>query len=230
MNQIFTIDGKQYRRRHYLCSELAEKIIPSLYGTTVRDITYEQLTFMTNAMNDGWQIVPGYYGEKTENGTLLRANTSWFSFVGLKLNEFGNYDSWDLYRMCVNYNRFENGFPKNEIMLYDWQGHIGTFPTYWDMLSCTDNKFSKMIPCKITGYNNPFVLGNVEAFEDNGCRFDDIFNKNEKIYDRLDGNDLIGMNPCKLNVSIDYDRLVEVNNIENTDKILKEQVITNKHE
>lgn len=195
MNQIFNIDGKQYRRKQFFCSELAEKILPSLYGTSIKDITYEQLLFMTRVMNEGWKILPGYYGEKTENGTIIKPNTSWFSFVGVNKDEKGDYCIPFQYTMCVNYNKYE-------ITLYDFQGHIGTFPSYADMLHCVDDKFIKMIPCKMTGYNNPFVMGNVESFEGNGCEFDEIFSKDGKVYE--------GMDFKKLNIHIDYDRLVEM--------------------
>lgn len=195
MNRIFNIDGKRYRRKQFYCSELAEEILPSLYGTAIKDITYEQLLFMTRVMNEGWKILPGYYGEKTENGTVIKPNTSWFSFVGLNKDENGDYCIPFQYTMCVNYNKYE-------ITLYDFQGHIGTFPSYVDMLHCVDDKFIKMIPCKMTGYHNGFVMGNVESFEDNGCEFDEIFNKDVKVYECMDFK--------RLNISIDYDRLVEM--------------------
>lgn len=193
MEQIFNINGEMYTRKKTTCEDLAGTILPAMFGTTIRGISYEQLTFIKTVVNDGWQLLPGYYGEKTDAGTLLKPNLSWFSFIGFSEDVNGNYTIPHQYVMCVNYNKFE-------ISLYDFNNHIGTFPNYYDMVNCTGNRFAKMVPAYFSGYKHPYVISNVTDFEERGEVFDgEIYKPSNLVYNCMENN--------KLEVSIDYYRL-----------------------
>lgn len=187
MKQLFELNGELYRQKHFFCTEVATKILPSLYGTTIKDITYEQLAVITSMLNHGWSIIPGFYGEKTEYGVMLKPNLSWFILWAK------NDELLYQYTACVNYN-------KGEIVLYDSTHQLAIYNCINDMYECMPY-LDEYIPVMCTGYNDKQVEDNVDRFELDG--FDDeIYLKSNPVYNN--------MSRVNLTFEIDKNKIVNI--------------------
>lgn len=195
VSSLFEIDGKSYRRKQFFYNDIINRIV-SDYGVPSRTLTYEQLGFIAQALIDGWELIPGFYGTKSECGTIINPNFSWFSFIGLAKDSDNKYSIPHQYMMCVNYQ-------SSDITLYDFEHLIGTFPCYYDMNECTNWRTMSMLPAKISVKNSANVIDNVMGFFDQSCTFDDIYTPNSKVFEQQFSNVFYELKP-------DFDKLTVV--------------------
>lgn len=165
------------QRRKLTEVDVATTILPQMFGTTIKYITYEQLTIITKLLNLGWNICPGFYGEKTDNGTVLKPNLGWFIMWLKDENKIFQYT------LYVNYN-------KNELMLYDSENLIATFYNLQDTLDYIMNttRLSSDNITLCTSYYNPVNLSLISDFIEEG--FSEYIKKNDLVYQNMSNTDL----------------------------------------
>lgn len=104
---------------------MAEKL-PSYFGVSAREITLEELHVITIMNQKGWILSPCFYGEKSSEGVKLQPCVSWF-------NKFCKRDGKVFqYSCCVNYDKLE-------VLLYNSERLIATFPSLSDLFDYFDN-------------------------------------------------------------------------------------------
>lgn len=172
MVNLINYNGETYDRRTFTCEYVATTILPSLYGTGVKDITYGQLAMITSMLNHGWTLLPGFYGEKTSEGVILRANIKWFTIVCMKDDECCQYVA------SINYK-------KGDITLYNSTHMIATYTCLSDMFECMPH-LEDATPIKCTGYNNQNDINELYEFDlrrfDLDSLDDEKFLKSKPVY------------------------------------------------
>ena len=165
------------QRKNLTEVEVATQVLPRMFGTTIECITYEQLTVITKLLNLGWNLCPGFYGEKTDKKTVLKPNLGWF-IMWLKKDEL--VFQFTLY---VNYT-------KEELMLYNSEKLIATFYNVNDVLDYIFN-LTKLTSDKITkcvSYYNPDHINRISDFMDEG--FNEYIKKDDLMFPNMNNLNL----------------------------------------
>ena len=157
--------------------EVASQILPQMFGTTIKNVTYEQLSTITKLLNLGWNICPGFYGDKTDNGTILKPNLGWFIMWLKHENKIFQYT------LYVNYT-------KGELMLYNSENLIATFYNLYDAIDYIMNstRLSSDNITLCTSYYNPANLSLISDFAEEG--FNEYIKKNDLVYQNMCNTDL----------------------------------------
>ena len=187
----FVLNGKMYEKKKYDIAEIAMDILPNIYGESIHLLTYEKLRAIKMMLDKGWTLMPAFYGEKTDSGTLLCPQMSWFKIHLMNPKDNGNIVTFEC---CINYKTIE-------VTMYNKNRMIATFSSLFD-LNFYMEQYNNWLPAKITTYDYMPDYNNVVAFDENGCKFDEIFKKDECVYSCLYEN--------KLTFEVDYDKLTEV--------------------
>lgn len=129
-----------------LCDELCEKV----GNLCVSQVFDEGINLIRALYEDGWELTPCFYGEKTEhNGTSLKMKLIWFRFNGIYYTFVGKNECigecdhlLHPAREIVSYMLCWND-AKNELWLYDAscddynEPHLmGRFDCYYDLKRC----------------------------------------------------------------------------------------------
>lgn len=155
------------------CDELLNVItkeLPSMYGATAENITVEQAFVVSIMQQHGWKLIPGFYGDKTDEGVKLKPNLSWFMFIGQTIDEPHKIFQ---YLVCINYKEIT-------ATVYNSERLIGVYPSLEDMFNSLN--FKNLTPINIEQCTpdviNP-ILSNILKNDD--IDFSTI-NKNENLY------------------------------------------------
>ena len=155
------------------CDELLNVItkeLPSMYGATAENITVEKAFVVSIMQQHGWKLIPGFYGDKTDEGVKLKPNLSWFMFIGQTIDEPHKIFQ---YLVCINYKEIT-------ATVYNSERLIGVYPSLEDMFNSLN--FKNLTPINIEQCTpdviNP-ILSNILKNDD--IDFSTI-NKNENLY------------------------------------------------
>mgnify|MGYP003290663592 CR=1 FL=1 len=160
------------------CDELLNVItkeLPSMYGATAENITVEKAFVVSIMQQHGWKLIPGFYGDKTDEGVKLKPNLSWFMFIGQTIDEPHKIFQ---YLVCINYKEIT-------ATVYNSERLIGVYPSLEDMFNSLNLK--NLTPINIEQCTldviNSILLSNLfeNVFFNEDIDFSTI-NKNEKLY------------------------------------------------
>lgn len=169
---FFTDDSHQtYERKYYTPDMVGMYILPSMYGVTVKDITYGQLDIITQMINNNWRLCPGFFCVEDENGVKkLKPNLNWFVM-------YCDDDGFLFQYTChVDYET-------NNVTLYNTDRMIAKYATIDDMYECMP-RLLKTQPIKCVGCDIDGLSENLTAFYH--YNFDgEIFKKENKVYENI---------------------------------------------
>lgn len=191
IKKAFMIEGKKYCLKQYDTHSVVKKILPKFYFEKIKNLTYEHVCAITTMYNLGFEMIPGFYGQRLGSGTNLIAMYNWFTMTGF--DKSGKHHHIVIY---LNYSGIESG-----IKLYMDYRLVGTFTTINDLIEYTS--IGSIIPTKFdTTWITPEVENNLTCFDYNGMVLGENFDKNELIF---------GSTLPSIMYTIDYDKLVEIN-------------------
>ena len=197
ISHAFSIEGKNYCLKQYSVIDVVTKILPKFYFDDIKNLTYEQIVAITTMYNCGFEMIPGFYGQRLGSGTVLSPMYNWFTMTGF--DKKGKHHHIVVY---LNYTSTETG-----IKLYMDYRLVGSFNYIKDLMQYTC--IMSIIPTKFeTYYVNPILENYLTDFESNGMTFDDVYGKDDVIF---------ALNTPSTIYSIDYDKLVEFEIDENED-------------
>lgn len=191
IKNAFLIEGKKYCLKQYDTLKVVTKILPKFYFEKVKNLSYEHVAAITTMYNLGFEMIPGYYGQRLGSGTNLIAMYNWFTMTGF--DKSGKHHHIVVY---LNYNGIESG-----IKLYMDYRLVGTFTCINDLIEYTS--IGCIIPTKFdTTWITPEVENNLTYFDYNGMVLGENFDKNDTIFSTTSPS---------IMYTIDYDKLVEIN-------------------
>lgn len=176
IKNLNVIDGKTYEYFEFTEQDVARNVLPAYFGVGIKYITYEQLSVVTRMLNHKWVLIPGFYGDKTSEGVMLKPNVGWFS---LSVRDVDNKDIIYQYTAYINFNKLE-------ILLYNSERLIATFYNIEDLFDYMPHLYNGY-PVVCVGYYDDKVSKNVMDFMDVDTQFDGInFYPNKLVYNDID--------------------------------------------
>ena len=172
-----SVDGNLYENKYFTDEDVVKNILPICFGLTCKYITYEQLSVVTTMLNHSWTLIPGFYGEKTNNGVILKPNVGWFSLTMRDINKENVIHQYTAY---IN-------FSKLEILLYNKERLVATFYNLEDLFEYMP-QLNNGIPLTYVGYNDEHLNEKINAFTCyNNSEFDGIeYYPNRLVYEDMD--------------------------------------------
>lgn len=176
IKNLNVIDGKTYEYVEFTEQDVARNVLPAYFGVGIKYITYEQLSLVTRMLNHKWVLIPGFYGDKTSEGVMLKPNVGWFS---LSVRDVDNKNIIYQYTAYINFNKLE-------ILLYNSERLIATFYNIEDLFDYMPHLYNGY-PVVCVGYYDDKVIKNVMEFMDVDTQFDGInFYPNKLVYNDID--------------------------------------------
>jgi hypothetical protein len=171
MKDSFIINERMYEKYYYSAKEIATEVLPSLYGTTIEDLTYGELALITKMYNHGWTLLPTYVFEfkddsKKDDGKKIVPFYRWF---GLFCDEDTNVHQYT----CFLYK--DGG-----VELFDRHKQICKFTTI-DNMFLYMKQLDDTEPLKFSRYYNEKVVKNLKSFDIYGID-NEIYTEDAKVF------------------------------------------------
>lgn len=175
MKNSFTINGRTYERCYYTTKDVAMKVLPSMFGTTIKELTYGELAIITRMLNNGWTLMPGYFEDNDGEDIVIIPNISWFSM-------WCDWKGYPTQYICfVDYST-------DYVSVYNNNRRVAKFRCIQDMFNCMP-QLSDTEPLICTGVSIDDVEKNLYKFDEIG--FDDeIYQPDNYVFDDILENEL----------------------------------------
>jgi len=171
MNNSFILNNTLYHQLYYPLAIVGMNILPRLFGTTIKDLTYKELLMIAAMLNRGWDILPQFQINDGEVKAIYNQFMLWYEQDGSVIQ----------YIAMVNFDDYT-------ITLCDDSHQIAVFTDLDDMYKCMP-QLNKTLPLMCKFYDNENDEDNLNAVQ-----FDDIENEIDfnttKVYENMDNNRL----------------------------------------
>lgn len=175
MNTSFILNNTLYNRKFYPLAIIGINILPRLYGSTIKSLSYYDLMCIAAMMNRGWTIMPGFKTAEENGNITIKPVVNQF-MLWCEYNE-----TVTQYIAIVN---FENG----NIKLFNSNYLIAEFKSLSDMYDCMP-QLNDTLPLTCQSYNNKQTDDNLVAVEFDNIE-DEIDFRNTNVYnDDLSASD-----------------------------------------
>ena len=171
MNSSFVLNNTLYHKLSYPLAIVGMDILPRLFGTTIKDLTYKELLMITAMLNRGWDILPQFQITDGEVKAIYNQFMMWY----------------ELDKKVIQYIAIVD-FNDNTITLCNDNHQIAVFTDLEDMYECMP-QLSKTLPLLCKCYDNENDENNLNGVQFNNIE-DEIDFNTTKVYENMDDNKL----------------------------------------